>query len=827
MPRNALSALSSSSLESIPSAMTDQLQSKIIKDNPIGKGLDAFRASFNLICEDRRISRTLDALEQLAPKGDIAGFTKAPSSNQLVDLQNLALDLLSALQTLPASRLLRSKTSRKPIFSDLSSLNSAIISDDFDLDRIKPLLNTALDNPDDARIWAQVSDAVTEYTPPPRSVASSHQQTPWVHATGSFANSSEFRQYVDPILKLELGPLYVGVRRLRETYFGGVAGLETASEAVFQKCVGGSNPLFGSEGWSKWPEDANEKDVLAWFVDLIPTLEAFAGECNPTSISRRKLLAQPKTPLLGSTAKRSMDIGFVNDNFTYDPKAEKDSRYRWSHVLVPGELKSNPSADMLSIARIDLATYAREVLSAQDTRRFVLGFTLCGSLMRIWMFDRSGGIASEQFDINKDGLQFVSTVLGFLWMSEEELGFDPTFMIANGQRFIEIKRNSSLTERLIIDEVMKRTRCIAGRATTCWKAHREGDPQKPFVIKDSWQYPERDEEGHLLCEATGKDVANVARYYHHETVQVGGMDDDIQNNIRKGLDITRATNYRPGRSGLTPSTSASAAGAPRKGRSNIAAGVKRSSSQAGAALPPSKRSCSVSPTKAGSDALLNRVHRRVILRDYGKPIYKASSRSALLAALEGCIDGHESLRKAGFLHRDISINNLMINEDDDNSWSSFLIDLDLAIRDQRDGTSGAQGKTGTRAFMAIGALLGEPHSFMHDLESFFWVLFWICIHYDAQGNDIRPIRFENWNYESDDNLARSKQGEIADEEDFLKYADENFTSHYRPLVPWVNRLRKKVFPNGRRWRRLEPELYCSMKKILHDARNDPEVSADG
>ena len=47
------------------------------------------------------------------------------------------------------------------------------------------------------------------------------------------------------------------------------------------------------------------------------------------------------------------------------------------------------------------ARYVREVFGAQETRRFVLGFTLCGSLMRVWEFDRLGGIASEQFDINK------------------------------------------------------------------------------------------------------------------------------------------------------------------------------------------------------------------------------------------------------------------------------------------------------------------------------------------------------------------------------------------------------------------------------------------
>jgi hypothetical protein len=47
---------------------------------------------------------------------------------------------------------------------------------------------------------------------------------------------------------------------------------------------------------------------------------------------------------------------------------------------------------------------------------------------------------------------------------------------------------------------MKRTRCITGRATTCWKAHREGDSDATFVGKDSWQRPERDEEAELFRE---------------------------------------------------------------------------------------------------------------------------------------------------------------------------------------------------------------------------------------------------------------------------------------------------------------------------------------
>ncbi|KAI0118703.1 hypothetical protein GGR51DRAFT_554393 [Nemania sp. FL0031] len=71
--------------------------------------------------------------------------------------------------------------------------------------------------------------------------------------------------------------------------------------------------------------------------------------------------------------------------------------------------------------------------------------------------------------------------------------------------------------------------------------------------------------------------------------------------------------------------------------------------------------------------------------------------------------------------------------------------------------------------MAIGVLLGEEqHSLMHDPESFFWVLFWICIRYDGLGKDIGPTKIERWNYESDDTLVQLKVGTISNESIFLK-----------------------------------------------------------
>ena len=84
--------------------------------------------------------------------------------------------------------------------------------------------------------------------------------------------------------------------------------------------------------------------------------------------------------------------------------------------------------------------------------------------------------------------------------------------------------------------------------------------------------------------------------------------------------------------------------------------------------------------------------------------------------------GHESLVGAKILYRDISIGNIMLEMAEDDG---FLINLDLAIRLDRQTAY----KTGTKVFMAINILYGDKdYSFMHNLKSFFWVLFWIYIH---------------------------------------------------------------------------------------------------
>ncbi|PTU21601.1 hypothetical protein P175DRAFT_0192791 [Aspergillus ochraceoroseus IBT 24754] len=75
-------------------------------------------------------------------------------------------------------------------------------------------------------------------------------------------------------------------------------------------------------------------------------------------------------------------------------------------------------------------------------------------------------------------------MLGFLQRNDKQLGYDPSIMsTSDGKRFIDIIRDPR-SERLILDSLTKRAPYVVGRATICWKAHREGDQTNmPWLLK--------------------------------------------------------------------------------------------------------------------------------------------------------------------------------------------------------------------------------------------------------------------------------------------------------------------------------------------------------
>jgi Fungal protein kinase len=164
---------------------------------------------------------------------------------------------------------------------------------------------------------------------------------------------------------------------------------------------------------------------------------------------------------------------------------------------------------------------------------------------------------------------FVSAILGFLWMNEEELGFDPTIVEEDGKRYTEIWRNGQV-ERLCLEELMKQQRSAVGRATTCWKGCLSGGkPDHQPAIKDSWEYEERPEEGLLLKEAT---EAGMGMWRGTTTMKLCalGAVDDVRNNVRNGSNEASGRNAfqqrRPVVSETITSPATSGSSGPGRGR---------------------------------------------------------------------------------------------------------------------------------------------------------------------------------------------------------------------------------------------------------------------
>lgn len=182
----------------------------------------------------------------------------------------------------------------------------------------------------------------------------------------------------------------------------------------------------------------------------------------------------------------------------------------------------------------------------------------------------------------------------------------------------------------------------------------------------------------------------------------------------------------------------------------------------------------------------------LVIYPLGRPLDKFET---ILEFLEGCRDaikGHRSLYQDGkILHQDVSRDNIIIPEvKNEGGPRGILIDLNLAmeldIGPQRPGEL-----VGTRAFMAIGALEGKPHTYHHDLESFLYVFLWTVI---CWGHESLPptSRLQRWKSGGWKDLARSKVDDIA-KENFENITSE-FSPKFKDLKGLTEDLRQVLFP---------------------------------
>ncbi|KAM0746812.1 hypothetical protein T439DRAFT_383847 [Meredithblackwellia eburnea MCA 4105] len=131
----------------------------------------------------------------------------------------------------------------------------------------------------------------------------------------------------------------------------------------------------------------------------------------------------------------------------------------------------------------------------------------------------------------------------------------------------------------------------------------------------------------------------------------------------------------------------------------------------------------------GKDTL-GRIPLLVVMGEEFRELKSVCSGTELIKVVLDVISAHKNLFNLGWLHRDVSINNMMIGRD----GRGRLNDYDLATPvGKTESTCGH--RTGTRQFLARGLLLTkpEPHCVGHDLESVLWVVLFLVFSYEPGG----------------------------------------------------------------------------------------------
>ncbi|KAA1099099.1 hypothetical protein PGTUg99_018436 [Puccinia graminis f. sp. tritici] len=184
----------------------------------------------------------------------------------------------------------------------------------------------------------------------------------------------------------------------------------------------------------------------------------------------------------------------------------------------------------------------------------------------------------------------------------------------------------------------------------------------------------------------------------------------------------------------------------------------------------------------------NRFLRRIILKDVGQPIWTVKTPVRLLEALEGCIIGHQ----------DVAIAHGELNDDKHHTM------------------------IGTKVFMSASLLLNKNHhSHVDDLESFFWVFVWFCIHFPDENSE--RIGVLNWNQQSRFDLGCIKAQHLHDPHPLMMH----FAPRYKEsplLLECVANFAKIVSDASVRDNRPAAALYLEVLNVLREAQGKPKLN---
>ncbi|KAG5742870.1 hypothetical protein H9Q70_014412 [Fusarium xylarioides] len=436
---------------------------------------------------------------------------------------------------------------------------------------------------------------------------------------------------------------------------------------------------------------------------------------------------------------------------------------RWDHVQVVGQFYHR-GCICYQDGLLRLCRSAHQVFASQPTRLFLHGFYIRGSLIELWAFDRSGLYCSDVFDVRKDFIQFLSIILSYQRMTDQDLGKISIIETDKGGSYIILDSvlMPSLGKLYLESQPIASREGLVGTGTTCYRARMPDSNRWNYVLKFKWRWARERPEDELLKLVKAKRVWGAVSLDYYKEVESTA-------NLRRGL---RWGTHRKFVRAQSPEKHASVD----EQRQHVACSANRL----------------VDYTEETDNLFQNRILACIVTSPVGRSLHTFQSLTELLQVFRDAIKCHRSLcYDAKILHQDISPGNMIILDgQDEGKPKGILIDLDSAI-ELAEGSGTELGITGTRPFMAIGVLKGEYHTYRHDLESFLYVFLWTIITNHTE-NPPETSKLRRWSNGDWNELAVRKSLDM-DQDNFQNILEE-FTSEFHSLKPLAESLRQILFP---------------------------------
>ncbi|KAK0454352.1 hypothetical protein EV421DRAFT_2072490 [Armillaria borealis] len=507
--------------------------------------------------------------------------------------------------------------------------------------------------------------------------------------------------------------------------------------------------------WAGIPaEPKNEHELYDSFREIINEILVYFDVSHAGAIVTDK----DRSPDDCKQSSTSPDISIISpeiytsnlspDDFKQMINAGKGPVFDYCSTVSPIEVELEETVTLGNA--FQLGFHARACFVTQHNRMFVLNCILTDETIALYQFDRHGAVRTQPVNIHSHPHFLVRAILSMAGNNLEEAGFDT--------RITKVDRGKNWKPYVSI--------VLNGRTfkATGEQLHRYSLRGRGVVV---WPTTEVDQSGNNVTDDKGRARGFVIKIYYRAASKVSEC-----SLLRKAADIEGVAKIIHGEDG------------PKLSDLNMFG--PRILDIAPHSYDPTH------PKKAHDDSLRfrDRVCETILLNRYGPSVLACNDAVDRLSMFWKVILTHGGLWLAYILHRDISLDNILMD-----TWvkgGAYMIDMDQAVNFTGSIETTDDTRTGTRLYQSLMVLRSYdmtkgrryPHDHLDDLESFIWAFVYASLH--PGGNDeIVHELCDGWN---DENprialnakmalLASPRRSEVADALSTLLYPQ-----HYLSLV---------------------------------------------